>query len=755
MKIFLLIVLTFFCFNGMGQHAGAPADLCGRAKDLQTNQQISYYQYPAMNKYDVKYLRINLAVEAGSKAIAGSALTSAKAVATLDTFIIELKNNLVVDSVIINGSRRTFNHSADHVFVPLNPSVAIGGTVSAEIFYRGTTGPGIFAGTVTSNGLVYTATVSESYQAREWFPAKQILADKIDSTDLFFTTTSSNKVGSNGLLVSTQPAGAGKSKYHWRTRYPMAYYLPSFSVGNYLEYNNYAKPAAIFPDSILIQNFIVNNQTYFASVKTNLDKTPAFLEKMSELFGTYPFRKEKYGHAHAAIGGGMEHQTMSTMAGFSASLIAHELGHQWFGDNVTCATWNHIWLNEGFATYSDYLMTESLTPLMTTTPAAQMQAYHNSIMSSPGGSVYVPDGSLYDEGRIFSLRLSYNKGAAIIHTLRFELQNDNVFFQALKNFQQQYKDSVATTDDFKKVVENASGKNLNDFFNQWCYGEGFPTVHVTFLKEGNNTLTLRISQTVSMPSVTPFFRGLFEVRVNSASGDTTFKVNLTGNNQEFRFNYSRTPSGVVVDPNNWIINATGNIVNGGVVTPPPPPVPPSTVVLAGSSNGSCVVALSWLTANAHNILKYEVEYGTDSVNFVKVGEVAGINTNTNQQHSSSYMPGQGNSHYFRLKIFDTLMNVRYSNTIQVLTSCNQSYNVAVGPVPTTGLLILYINSPMQDVVQIGLHNTTGQLLYNRRHTLIAGQNTIPTSFLSALAPGTYFLKIVTNSKQVVKKVVKY
>ena len=755
MKIFLLAFTILLFFNVNAQQPDPAPELCGRSKDLQIVQQISYYQFPSMNAYDVKYVRIDLAVEAGSRAISGSSLTSARAVSVLDSFIIELKNNLIVDSVLINGTKRIYSHSADHVFVPLSPVIPAGSVVNAEIFYRGNTGSGVFAGTVASNGLIYTATVSESYQAREWFPAKQILKDKIDSADLYFTTTSVNKVGSNGRLVSVQPAAAGKSRYHWKERYPMNYYMPSFSVGNYLEYNNYAKPLSIAPDSILIQNYIVNNQTYFQSVKPNLDKTPAFIEKMSELFGIYPFKNEKYGHAHAGIGGGMEHQTMSTMAGFSASLIAHELGHQWWGDNVTCATWNHVWLNESFATYCDYLMTERLTALMTLTPATQMQAYHNSAMSSPGGSVFVPDISTYDEGRIFSLRLSYNKGAAVIHNLRFELQNDNIFFQALKNFQQLYKESVATTDEFKRVVESASTKNLNDFFNQWIYGEGFPIVHVTFLKEGSNALVLRVSQTVSMPAVTSFFKGLYEIRVTSATGDTTFKINLTGNNQEFRFAYLKTPTGVIVDPNNWIINATGNIINGGIIVPPPPPVPPSTVLLSGSSANGCIVTLNWLTRNEHNILKYEVEYGSDSTNFIKVAEVAGTNTNSDQQHNASYSPAQGSSHYFRLKILDSNLTVRYSNKINVLTNCVQSYSVTIGPVPTRGTLNIYINSPLQDQAELTVLNTVGQLLFRKNYNLMSGRNILPGTFMQSFSAGTYFLQIVTKSNKFTKKVVKY
>lgn len=753
MKLILLALSCFLTFNGNAQPAETVSENCGRAKDLQTGQQVSYYQFPSMNKYDVKYLKIDLALEAGSRIIAGSSLTTARAVAVMDSFIIELKNNLVVDSVILNGTNHIYSHSADHIYVPLPVAIPVGGLVTAEIFYHGTTGNGIFSGTLPSNGLIYTATVSESYQAREWFPAKQILTDKIDSADLFFTTATSNKVGSNGLLMSVQPALTGKSRYHWKERYPMNYYMPSFAVGNYLEYVNFAKPLSITPDSILIQHYIVNNPAYLASVKANLDKTPAFLEKMSELFGLYPFRNEKYGHAHAAIGGGMEHQTMSTMAAFTPSLIAHELGHQWWGDNVTCATWNHIWLNEGFATYCDYLMTEKLNSLMTLTPAAQMQSYHNSVMSAPGGSVYVPDASLYDEARIFSHRLSYNKGASIIHNLRFELQDDNVFFQALKNYQQQYKNSVATTDDFKRVVETASGRNLSDFFNQWCYGEGFPTVHVTYLKEGSGVLVLRVSQTVSMPGVTPFFKGIYELKVTSSTGDTTYKIKLNSNNQEFRFNYSKTPTGVVVDPNNWIINATGTITDGGIIAPPP--LPPSTVVLSGTSNGNCLVLLNWLTSNEHNILKYEIEYGRDSLYFTKISEVAAANTSTDQQYGMTYAPAPGNVHFFRLKIVDTLLNARYSNMIEIQPGCTQTYSLAVGPIPTAGALHIYINSPLPDIAQVSIHNTLGVLIFRKSFPLKMGQNVLSPGFMRALPGGSYFLSVETKSNLMTKKLVKY
>lgn len=524
------------------------------------SSRINYYQYPSMNKYDIKYLKLDISVEANNRNISGSALTRSVVRQTLDTFICELKGNMTVDSAFINGVKiTTFTQSNDHVFVPIAPALSPSTAVEALFYYRGTAGSaGVFAGTSTSTGLSYTATLSESYQAREWFPIKQLLNDKIDSAEIWVTTSAVNRVGANGLLTETITLPNSKKQYRWKTRYPQNYYLPSIAVGNYQEYLNHAKPAAMAPDSILIQHYIADNASYLASNKANLDKTPPFVEKMSELFGLYPFKNEKYGHAQANIGGGMEHQTMSTMANFGTGLIAHELGHQWFGDNVTCASWNDIWINEGFATYSEYLMIEKLPALFTTTPAGYMTTVHNNIMSVANGSVYVPNSSIYDENRIFSGRLSYNKGAAIIHNLRFELQNDNQFFQILQQFQNQYKNSFASATDFQNVAQAISGKNLSDFFNQWYYGEGYPTFNVDYSKQGDS-LVLFVNQTVSAGSVTPLFKGLYEITFQTSSGDTTVLVNQQFNNQIFKFRSNRTPTGIVVDPNNWVINKTGSI----------------------------------------------------------------------------------------------------------------------------------------------------------------------------------------------------
>ncbi|MCF6246165.1 MAG: T9SS type A sorting domain-containing protein, partial [Desulfobacula sp.] len=279
------------------------------------------------------------------------------------------------------------------------------------------------------------------------------------------------------------------------------------------------------------------------------------MELFANLYGSYPFDDEKYGHCMAPLGGGMEHQTMTTQGWFNKGLTSHELGHQWWGDNVTCASWADIWVNEGFATYSSYLMLENLYPNETTT---DMNSKHANIKSSPGGSVWCLDS--LNEGRIFSGRLSYDKGAAIIHTFRFLVNDDQIFFNTLKQIQTDFTDSTIHGIVVRDYLSNASGVDLTNAFNEWYFGEGFPTYSARWNMVGNDFL-LEINQTTS--SSTPLFTNELELRLSRQStNDTIIRIPISNNTQQ----YSIPDLGNVIqlsqiDPNNWIINNQGAITH--------------------------------------------------------------------------------------------------------------------------------------------------------------------------------------------------
>jgi aminopeptidase N len=524
-----------------------------KSTDIASNEEL---------KYDVKYHKLELSLTNTSTYITdGKVTTIAQVTATPFTiFVFELLNDISLDSVKIGGVIRPFTTNGNVRTVSLSTALSVGDLFTAEIYYhgQGNVNNGFFSGISTETDGDYnfnaTWTLSESYHAYEWWPCKQALTDKIDSSDVWITVASNLKTGSNGVLTNITTLPGNKKRYEWKSRHPIAYYLISVAVANYQEYNVYAHPAALLGDSILIQNYIYNTQAVLNDYQDGIDSTRQLVEYFSDIFGLYPFYDEKYGHCQTPIGGGMEHQTMTTLYGFDFTLVAHELGHQWFGDNVTCGTWGDIWVNEGFASYTEYLALEHFR-----SPAEArnwMDYAHAYAMFNPGGSVFCTDTT--NEGRIFSTRLTYKKGGAIIHSLRFEVNNDSLFFAGLKQYQQTYADSNAIGNDMKSVFENVSGLDLTDFFDQWYFGEGYPTISLEWNQNTSQTV-LVVSETTSVPNVTPFFKTSLELTLNSAQGDTTVRIYVDQNNQQFVFNWNNPIQSIDIDPNQWILNTVGSV----------------------------------------------------------------------------------------------------------------------------------------------------------------------------------------------------
>ncbi|NJK86786.1 MAG: M1 family metallopeptidase [Bacteroidales bacterium] len=427
-------------------------------------------------KFDVSFYKIDLNVNDSSIYIEGSATIVLSLLSASDSLNFELVDGYTIDSVYVDDNLAKFSHKNDILSVDV-PSEKEKMTI--VVFYHGSAyeelpGDGIFHRR-GFNDKGYTYTLTEPFAAKYFFPCKQVLDDKADSVHVFITTDNNLKAGANGRLVNSIPLADNKIRYEWKSQYPIAYYLISFAVGDYFEYS--FTTHLDDQDSVFVQNYMYNDSSYFEDNKYNIDLTGNFLVLFSNLFGKYPFFEEKYGHCTVPIGGGMEHQTMTTLSNFSFLLVSHELAHQWFGDNVTCAEWNDIWINEGFASYGEYLAEEFLDSKDEAN--LWMAEAHEFIMSEPGGSVYVPKGLENDEDRLFDYRLSYKKGAAIIHMMRQEVNNDVVFFDVLTTFQERYKDSVATGEDFKALLEEKSGIDFTWFLTNGIMGKDIPFLKLT------------------------------------------------------------------------------------------------------------------------------------------------------------------------------------------------------------------------------------------------------------------------------------
>jgi aminopeptidase N len=524
---------------------------------------------PLENKYDLKFYHLNVNVERNISYISGNVRSIAKVVATsLDSFAFVLHQNHTIDSVYVNGAKRNFVRRDSLVNASAGIPIPQNQLFDAIVYYHGTAptgnaaaiGDGYSTGTSGSWGNQVTWSLSESLCAYHWFPCKQDLRDKIDSSWVYATTDSANMVGSNGRLKNVVTIG-NKKRYEWKSKYPIDYYLISVACAKYKPYNLYAKPMYLTNDSILIQNFVydnaINNASWISGQKVELNKIVPTIELQSKLFGMYPFYKEKYGHCMAPFGGGMEHQTMTSLGFFEFGLDAHELGHQWWGDNVTCAAWKDIFINEGWASYSEYLSDQYLPTISGQTATTNMLNTHNNVMSQPGGSCYFTNADTMNASVIFSSRLTYDKGSAVVHSLRYEINNDSVFFTAIRAFQNTYAKSTASVIDFKNFMQIQTGINFAQFFNQWYYGEGYPTFSVSW-NQGGGVFYLKSTQTTSKPSSIPLFMTHVDYRISrTAKPDTIVRLYHDQNIENYSFPLIGTVTSIGVDPNNWILNKVG------------------------------------------------------------------------------------------------------------------------------------------------------------------------------------------------------
>jgi aminopeptidase N len=571
-KLFTFSLAFFSALNSFSQ-----THYCADHKAQRFNKQIAINAAvaktaqsavaPKENMYDLKFYHLNINIERNTRYISGNVKSKAKVLAaSLDSFAFVLHENHTIDSVYVNGIKRNFVRRDSLVLATAGTPIVQNQLFDAIVYYKGTAptgnaaaiGDGYNMGTSGSWGNQVTWSLSESLCAYHWFPCKQDLRDKIDSSWVYATTDSANMVGSNGLLKNIVTIG-NKKRYEWKSKYPIDYYLISVATAKYKPYILYAKPQYLANDSIYIQNFIYDNainNTAWATQKTALNKIVPTINFMSNIFGMYPFYKEKYGHCMAPFGGGMEHQTMTSLGFFDFELDAHELGHQWWGDNVTCASWKDIFINEGWASYSEYLCHQYMTGTGTTA-TQKMLDVHTSVMSQLGGSCYFTNADTMNATRIFSSRLTYDKGSAVVHSLRYEINNDSVFFPAIRAFQATYGDNTATVIEFKNFMEAQSGLNFTQFFNQWYYGQGYPTFSVSW-NQGGGVFYLKSTQTQSFPSSVPLFMTHVDYRISrTAKPDTIVRLYHGQTIENYSIPLTGSVTSIGVDPNNWILNKVG------------------------------------------------------------------------------------------------------------------------------------------------------------------------------------------------------
>ncbi len=505
--------------------------------------------------YDVKFYKIDIEADNTTANIKGYAEILAEIKTSgLQRFTLELGNTIRVDSMWLDGRRVSFQRDGDNLYAQCPVPLPAGKICKISVFYATAEvkGDSFFSAisnrTDNSWDIPVTWTLSEPFNAKNWFPCKQHLPDKADSAYIFITVPQHLKAGAPGVLTSVTSLPGNKSRYEWKTRYPVAYYLLSFAVSDYKEYTTYAHPKGV-KNPVPIQNYIYNKNNYLEANKAIIDTTAALIELFSEMYLPYPYAKEKYGHCVAPMGGGMEHQTMTTLSNFDFLLVAHELAHQWFGDMVTCASFQDVWVNEGFATYSEYLALERMASR--DKALSWMREAHSMATWSQKGSVFIPKESADDTWRIFSMSLSYKKGAALVHNIRYIINDDRKFFDVLRGFLRKYSFSTATGMDFKHFVEEQTGIDFTLFFDQWYFGEGFPIFNISW-KNSHGNVQILMEHTGSAYS-TPLFITDMDIRlIKNNDTDTLVRVPVHTNHDMFSFKVAGVTN-IEIDPGCYIL----------------------------------------------------------------------------------------------------------------------------------------------------------------------------------------------------------
>lgn len=468
------------------------------------------------------------------------------------TVTFDMNDILQADSVYFRGKKLpndSISQANNILTIKLTAAVAANKADSVTVYYQGA--PPLSAGAVGGftqatdkiSGQKYICTLSESYEDKDWWPCKADMQDKIDSIDIWVSVPWKGAdtfwVASNGRLVDSAIGKDSNRLFKFHSNYPIASYLVCFSAARYDRF--YRGSIKLGNGSVPIVYNIIRGktQTQLNSILTAMDKMNIVMTTLSSKYGDYPFTNDKSGFYEGLVGaGGMEHQTFSAIATNAladVSTLAHELAHQWFGDKVTFATWNDLWLAEGFARYSEALSAE-LVPALGLNPLSKMTAYKNNALSLSANSLRIPDSSINNSDEIWNSAYGYavyERGAMVVSMLR-RMCGDSLFFLELRNYLNStgtaYK--TATTDSLNLQFNKVLGRDISPFFNDYVLGYGNPTYTLNCISQGSGKLTISVaSQTKSPGSNVNYFRTPVAVRVQGkvAGQDTVIMFFDWGN----------------------------------------------------------------------------------------------------------------------------------------------------------------------------------------------------------------------------------
>lgn len=500
---------------------------------------------------DVRFYELSVDIALHKKYIAGDVLVRFDALQPTN----EIKLNLhhAFDITRISGNVQQYTFANDTIYIDLQQPLRAGERSEVHIFYEGV--PQLIRGT---KGLRYSqhgnsepviANLSTPYLAHYWWPCKDGPGDKPDSVYINVTIPDTTIRGINVLAISNGSLDSvsthqNKKTFHWRERYPIVPYYVNVTISNYRIIQQWSggKPNKGFPISYFVfdENRRIAEQEFAAF--------PKVMSFFSSIFGDYPFRTEKYAMSELGFYSAIEKQTNTVMRRLDQDwfiVAVHELAHMWFADMITCSSWHHGWLNEGFATYAEALWYEHSKG-----PSAYFD-HMQDIKFLDGGSVYLDDAS--DPFRVF-IPIIYKKGAWVLHMLRGVL-GDELFFQAIKSYatDPRFMYDHADTQDFQEVCETVSGRELHTFFDQWVFDEYYPIYEYDYSVNAS-TVELRIEQVQGQKGWRPVFKMPVPIEITFQDGtDSLLRVYNDQSVQNYVLELDQPVASLQFDPQQWIL----------------------------------------------------------------------------------------------------------------------------------------------------------------------------------------------------------
>ncbi len=515
------------------------------------------------NMYDVTKYDLSLSFDIPQKSLSGELIMHADALAdNLDTVYINFYDNMAISELSFGttdnsptGGMTTpsYRRENDYIIIDTKDKIKKSGEFIIKIKYTGkpkVTGYDSFS-FIDVYGSPVVSNLSEPDYAPVWWPCKDLPSDKA-ITYVHLRVPTGLKGISSGLLADTVQNSDGTTTFDWESQYPIATYLVNAVVAK-LTLNQAAYTS--------LDGNIEMPVVYYAfpkdSVKAAFDwkKTPEMIKFFAETYGEYPFIDEKYGMVEFGwTQGAMEHQTITgigytlvTGDGRYEDIVSHELSHQWFGDAVTLKDWKNIWLNEGFATYSEALWNEH---------QGGKEALFDYMKKIDYGYF---SGTVYDpQGYIFSPQVYatvYQKGGWVLHMLR-GVTGDSLFFKGLREYYEKFKYKNAETADFQAVFENVTGQNLDWFFDEWVYkGTGRPRYEYswkfdTFPGSAAHLVRLQLKQVQTDRDV---YKMPVKVTIVTTLGEKEYTVFNDQRDQTFSLTTDATPKEVLIDKDGWIL----------------------------------------------------------------------------------------------------------------------------------------------------------------------------------------------------------